>query len=184
MVGEVVEGNVLEIVKIAINSVVDPLVRYMWEETLSEKRRIDQSPEGVYKQHKPTKNRVYAKPFQRIGRFNVRKTRTVMKKLLKTLTVTVKETVGIYTMYKRKAQKVQPVDNLPFDGSLPEGDPHWRQKRWDEVKNRIKEGGKFDDLVTGKFSKIEKGIRLTPDQLKTILADYDIGLLLEEELLL
>ena len=184
LVGEVAEGNALEIVKIAINSVVDPLARYMWEETLSEKRKIDQSPEGVHKQHKPTKNWVHAKPFRRIGRFNARKTRTVTKKLLKTLTVTVKETVGIYTMYKRKAQKVQPVDNLPSDGSLPEGDLHWRQKRWDEVKNRIKEGGKFDDLVTGKFSKIKEGTRLTADRLKTILADCDIGLLPEEELLL
>ena len=52
------------------------------------------------------------------------------------------------------------------------------------MKNRIKEEGKFDNLMIGKFSKIKEGIYLTADQLKMILADYDIRLLPKEELLL
>ncbi|KAL6406714.1 putative gag-pol poly protein [Ilyonectria robusta] len=41
-------------------------------------------------------------------------------------------TVRVNTMYKRKADKVQPRDDVPSDGSTPEGDPFWRDKKWDE----------------------------------------------------
>lgn len=44
------------------------------------------------------------------------------------------EVMAINTMYKRKAAKVQPVDDQPSDGTTPEGDPYWREKRWDAVK--------------------------------------------------
>ena len=41
------------------------------------------------------------------------------------------------TMYKRKAQKVQPVNNAPSNGTVPEGDQDWKAKKWAEVKNKL-----------------------------------------------
>ncbi|KAK6215417.1 putative gag-pol poly protein [Colletotrichum tabaci] len=89
----------------------------------------------------------------------------------------------VNTMYKRKDQKVQPVDDAPSDGSTPDGDPHWKLKKLEEIKDKLQDrSGPFGDLITPKFSIIEPGSRLTNDRLETILKDCQHLLPREKEL--
>ncbi|KAL6406203.1 putative gag-pol poly protein [Ilyonectria robusta] len=78
-------------------------------------------------------------------------------------------TVRVNTMYKRKADKVQPRDDVPSDGSTPEGDPFWRDKKWDEVKGNLEKDSPFSDYITPKFSKIKKGSRLFGERLDALM---------------
>ena len=80
-----------------------------------------------------------------------------------------KPTYCTNTMYKRKAQKVQPVDNAPSDGSVPEGDQRWREKKWADVKDKLQYGSKFDKYTTPKFSDIPEKSRLTDERLEAML---------------
>lgn len=89
----------------------------------------------------------------------------------------------VYTMYKPKSRKVQPLDNVTSDGSVPEGDPKWRDKAWAKVEARATKKHKFDELVTPKFSDIQKGSRLTQERLAEILATCEHLTPGEQELL-
>ncbi|RCI14035.1 hypothetical protein L249_8291, partial [Ophiocordyceps polyrhachis-furcata BCC 54312] len=88
------------------------------------------------------------------------------------------------TMYKRKADKKRPVDNVQPDGSIPVGTFSWKMQKWDQVKDRVRTDGPFDQYITGKFSAIPEGERLTFDRLEEIrlrttetLSDAEWGLL-------
>ncbi|RCI12114.1 hypothetical protein L249_0751 [Ophiocordyceps polyrhachis-furcata BCC 54312] len=88
------------------------------------------------------------------------------------------------TMYKRKADKKRPVDNVQPDGSIPIGTFSWKMQKWDQVKDRVRTDGPFDQYITGKFSAIPEGERLTFDRLEEIrlrttetLSDAEWGLL-------
>ncbi|KAK6206862.1 putative gag-pol poly protein [Colletotrichum tabaci] len=76
-----------------------------------------------------------------------------------------------FTLYKSKDKKVHPIDDAPSDGTIPEGDPEWKLKAWGRVKDRIKTGPNvpFSDLITPKFSTLEKGSRLTKERLDEVL---------------
>ena len=78
-------------------------------------------------------------------------------------------TAETYTMYKTKAQKVQPVDDEPSDGSVPEGNPKWKEKRWNEVKDKLQWGSEWDEYVTPRFCELIRGFRMTPERLQGIL---------------
>lgn len=65
--------------------------------------------------------------------------------------------VHVHTLYKKKADKVNPVDDVPSDGSVPDGDPFWKKKKWEEVKGRIDPDAPFAEYITPKFSDIPKG---------------------------
>lgn len=82
-------------------------------------------------------------------------------------------TVRVNTMYKRKADKIQPRDDVPSDGSTPEGDPYWRDKRWDEVKGDLEKDSPFSDYITPKFSKIKKGSRLFGERLEALMGQTE-----------
>jgi len=75
----------------------------------------------------------------------------------------------INTMYKPKSRKVQPVDDHPSDGSVPDGDPEWKKKKWKTAKESLQYGHRFDKYVCPKFSDIPAGSRLTPERLGTLL---------------
>ena len=74
----------------------------------------------------------------------------------------------VATAYKRKADKVRPVDAPLLDGSQPAGDPEWRQKA---IARERYQPGKYSKFITGKFSNIKKGSRLT----KARMATLDVG---------
>lgn len=74
--------------------------------------------------------------------------------------------------YKRKSQKVQPVDLSLSDGSKPDGSDTWRL---DAIKREIlilDPTDKYMHWLIPKFTLIGKGTRLTPERLdKMIIGD-------------
>ncbi|KAM3506308.1 hypothetical protein MY11210_007610 [Beauveria gryllotalpidicola] len=87
------------------------------------------------------------------------------------------EELKVFTLYKRKGVKVEPLDIS--DGSVPEGDPYWRAKKWKTVEGSVEPVKGYADFLTGKFSKLEKGTRLHGDRLRSI--EEQIGDLTERE---
>jgi hypothetical protein len=75
---------------------------------------------------------------------------------------------SINTVYKRKVDKVRPVDSDKSNGSTPGNNKDWKQK----VKERfgIPEGlfKKYDYLLIPKFSVISRKTRLTPERFAEI----------------
>jgi hypothetical protein len=72
------------------------------------------------------------------------------------------ESVEINTLYKRKADKVKPVDLGKTDGDIPGGIDNWFEE--DEKARPPRSGGKFDDFITGRFSELAIGNRLTKER--------------------
>lgn len=91
-------------------------------------------------------------------------------------------TVNVFTMYKSKDKKVHPRDDIPSDGTVPEGDPLWKQKRWKAVSAEMLKSPP-SKWFTPKFSKIEKGSRLKEERLSDILAQVENTLTAEEKTL-
>jgi len=73
------------------------------------------------------------------------------------------------TLYKRKGVKVNPVDNAPSDGSVPEGNAEWREERWAEAMKTLQPSTHLDEFFTPKFSTIASEDRLTPKRLEEVL---------------
>ncbi len=72
---------------------------------------------------------------------------------------------GINTLYKKKADKIKPVD-LPHPGGIkPEGALNWRTKA---ISQEIYQPGKYAGWIIPKFSSIKKGSRLTPERLEKL----------------
>ena len=74
-----------------------------------------------------------------------------------------------FTQYKRVDRKVKPVDDVPSDGTVPEGDPDWKKKRMAEAEEKMRHGHHFDPYSLPRFSSIEPGSRLTEARLQEIL---------------
>ena len=86
----------------------------------------------------------------------------------------------VNTMHKTKANKVQPRDDIRTDGMGPEGDPDWKREAGQEVEADCQPGGRLEGHVTPKFSKIERGSRLTPERLSSLISQAS-GIMNEEE---
>src|SRR5207244_5560939 len=73
--------------------------------------------------------------------------------------------VRVHTAYKRKAQKVRPVDSDQSDGSKPGGELFWKQGMLErEKQSRTAEiWGQYSEQLIPKFSGIARGARLTPE---------------------
>jgi hypothetical protein len=76
--------------------------------------------------------------------------------------------VSTNTMYKRVADKVHPVDNVPSDGSVPKGTINWRKERFDQMVSKMDMSEKYADWLTPKFSDIKEGSRLHSDRVDAI----------------
>jgi hypothetical protein len=77
-------------------------------------------------------------------------------------------------IYKRKAEKVKPVDLDELDGSIPGGSKFWRE---DMIREEMKNvDSDLDDLyakwLIPKFSKIAKGSRLTPERIEKLIVGF------------
>lgn len=68
---------------------------------------------------------------------------------------------GVCTLYKRKADKVKPVDSSQTDGTTPGGDPKWRDKM---IATERYQPTKYHDYLLGKFSTVKTGSRLTKER--------------------
>ena len=67
--------------------------------------------------------------------------------------------------YKKVGKKVKPVDLGSSDGSMPAGDPLWREKAIARERPKLDPTDKFAPWLYPKFSKLQKGTRLTPERL-------------------
>lgn len=91
-----------------------------------------------------------------------------------------KRLVRTFTAYKTKAQKVHPIDDEPSDGSVPEGDPDWRRKKWRQALKTMKFGSKFDFFIIPRFTELIRGSRLTPERLEGLISQTTETLTKEE----
>lgn len=81
--------------------------------------------------------------------------------------------VQVAAAYKRKAQKVRPVDRPQGDGSRPGGDADWKDKLFDEARLKMQKGP-FDHWLTPKFSEIPRGSRLTAERVGKLIIGPDL----------
>ena len=84
------------------------------------------------------------------------------------------------TMRKTVANKVRPVDSALSDGSVPDGDPTWREKALAVAQTKMTFGSEWDELVVPRFTELVRGSRLTPDRLLALLSTVD-GVLSDQE---
>jgi hypothetical protein len=75
----------------------------------------------------------------------------------------------VATAYKRKADKVKPVDTAESDGSTPGGDPEWRKK---VMAKEVYQPTKYSKYLLGKFSKVRRGSRVTPERVAAMGIDF------------
>lgn len=80
------------------------------------------------------------------------------------------QSVQMYTMYKPKSKKVQPVDFGDGKGERPRGLEDWYEKAKLRETPQEQEG-KYRDHLIPRFSDIPRGSRLTPERLKKL----DVG---------
>lgn len=76
-------------------------------------------------------------------------------------------------------------DDVPSDGSKPEGNPKWKIKRLAVRQGRIDKRRKthpspWDDVITPRFSEMDEGERLTPERLQAMLEGVQSTLSPEE----
>ena len=91
------------------------------------------------------------------------------------------DTWDVSTLYKKKADKVKPV-NLPHKGGLkPEGREDWRKRA---MAKEVYVPGKYSGWIIPKFSAIRKGTRLTSERIEKLnvgknLTAEEMGVFLE-----
>ena len=75
-----------------------------------------------------------------------------------------------FTLYKSAAKKSRPVDSDYSDGSVPEGNLHWKPDREAKARAKMKFGTEFDDWVLPRFNDLPAGTRLTDSRKEAMLA--------------
>jgi len=84
--------------------------------------------------------------------------------------------VEVNAVYKRKADKIKPVDLGKSTGEKPEVNSRWFRKAWEEVMAcPEKMGGdpphRYDAFITPRFSGAARGSRLTPERVERLKFD-------------
>lgn len=87
-----------------------------------------------------------------------------------------KSAFELCTLYKRKADKVRPVDSDQSDGCAPGGDESWKTNvlKEEALKTANRPKGKYDHWLTPKFSDIATGSRLTPERAEKMLVGDEL----------
>jgi hypothetical protein len=83
----------------------------------------------------------------------------------------------VNTLYKRKADKVQPVNSSDSDGTIPVGHPNWQQECLKKYHTQYRASDirtEFDHLLKPRISVIARGARLTPEREITLLVGKDL----------
>ncbi len=63
----------------------------------------------------------------------------------------------VYGIYKKKTEKVQPVNSSNSDGSTPGANKNWRERAIQKERFTVEIGAKYTDLLIPKFSGLAKG---------------------------
>lgn len=87
--------------------------------------------------------------------------------------------VKVRTMYKRKAQKVRPVDSSISDGTTPGGMLDWRAwiRARLELENKpfdLSLPGKYGGHLIQRFLRVRPGSRLTPERVEKMLVGDNV----------
>lgn len=80
-------------------------------------------------------------------------------------------TARVSTLYKRKADKVNPV-NKGEGGEKPGGDVHWREKAIQEERKRglhLKKDYPYSQWLYPRISRLGEGARLTPERVERLV---------------
>lgn len=83
----------------------------------------------------------------------------------------------VNTLYKRKADKIQPVNSSESDGSVPIGHPDWQRVCLEKYHTRYRAKdvrSEFDSLLYPRIATIARGSRLTPEREETLLVGRDL----------
>jgi hypothetical protein len=85
----------------------------------------------------------------------------------------------VHTIYKRKADKVRPVDWHVSDGSTPGGRPDWKERAMQRQKLAMPTWvlGPYDHLFEPRYTSEAAGYRLTPARLKDVLVGITLSAL-------
>ena len=77
----------------------------------------------------------------------------------------------ISTAYKRKAEKVQPVNSSTPDKSTLGGVQDWRERALEQQKKLIRglPLGPFDHIIEPRYTQLARGARLKPERLERML---------------
>jgi hypothetical protein len=78
--------------------------------------------------------------------------------------------VSVAGMYKRKAQKVLPVNQPRRTGDAPGGEARWKQVVLEKEKRRMKDrqSSKWDKWIIPRFAETPEGTRLTPERIEKL----------------
>ena len=79
--------------------------------------------------------------------------------------------VRVNTLYKRKADKVQPVNSSESDGSKPGGDPKWREKAIarERAAGLYSQPRSYSQWLNPRFASFVRGSRLKPERVERLL---------------
>lgn len=75
--------------------------------------------------------------------------------------------VELNTLYKKKADKIRPLDTALQDGSMPDRNPNWREDILAEQQrslNPVQVPGPYDHLFEPRYWQALRGCRITPEQ--------------------
>jgi len=92
---------------------------------------------------------------------------------------TKKGDVHVNTAYKRKADKVRPVNSDQSTGEAPGGLPDWFEILWKRRMKYPKEmetdpPHRYDQYITSRFSRIARGSRLKPERIDRLKIGADL----------
>ena len=88
----------------------------------------------------------------------------------------VRDRILVAGAYKRKADKVQPVDTSDTDGSTPGGVLDWRERAYAEITRYAPEiqVGPYDHLFHKRITGLARGARLKPERIDALMVGPDI----------
>ena len=91
----------------------------------------------------------------------------------------------VFTLYKRKADKVLPVSTSQTDGSVPGGLNDWRERALarEQAAGLYSAPYRYNQWILPRFATFKRGTRLTPERLERLLIG-DILLSSERDLLI
>ena len=100
---------------------------------------------------------------QVLSEVHLKDSEEITRQIAKLLLEEVRLEVCNFTMYKLKAKKIHPIDNVPLNRLVFNKNPNQREKRWAEVMAKAIPKHYLDAFITPKFSNTALRSRLTSD---------------------
>lgn len=81
------------------------------------------------------------------------------------------------TLYKKKADKIRLLDTALQDGSMPDGNPNWREDILAEQRRSldpVRVPGPYDHLFEPRYWRALRGRRITPERWEKMVIDEEV----------